>query len=79
MIFANNKVIYQEGGTITGSNNIIKGINHHLIVMSHGRDSHLTFYSFENQYFSDSLIIKRETKETPKVSKCKIVNNSGIG
>ena len=60
------------------SNNIIKGINHHLIVMSHGRDSHLTFYSFENQYFSDSLIIKKETKETPKVSKDKIVNNSFV-
>lgn len=60
------------------SNNIIKGINHHLIIMLHGRGSHLKFYSFENHYFSDSLIIKRETKETPKVSKCKIVNNSFV-
>lgn len=60
------------------SNNIIKGINHHLIIMLHGGESQLKFYSFENQYFSDSLIIKRETKETPKVSKDKIVNNSFV-
>lgn len=60
------------------SKGIIKGINHHLIIMLHGRGSHLKFYSFENHYFSDSLIIKRETKETPKVSKDKIVNNSFV-
>ena len=60
------------------SNNIIKGINHNLIVMFHGGESHLKFYSFENQYLSDSLIIKKETKEIPKVSKDKIVNNSFI-
>jgi hypothetical protein len=59
-------------------NNIIKGINHHLIIMLYGGGSHLKFYSFENQYFSDSLIIKKETKEIPKVTKDKIVNNSFI-
>ena len=60
------------------SKDIIKGINHHLIVMFHGGGSHLKFYSFENQYFLDSLIIKRETKETQKISKDKIVNNSFV-
>lgn len=60
------------------SKGILKGINHYLVVVSHGGGSSLEFYSFENQYFSDSLIIKRETKETPKVSKDKIVNNSFV-
>ena len=41
-----------------------------------GDGSQIEFYSFENQYFSDSLIVKRETKEIPKVTKDKIVNNS---
>jgi len=31
---------------------MIKGINHHLIVMFYGGESHLKFYSFENQYLS---------------------------
>ena len=57
---------------------IIKGINHYLVVVSHRGGSSLEFYSFENQYFSDSLIVKRETKEIPKVTKDKIVNNSFI-
>jgi hypothetical protein len=60
------------------SKGIIKGINHDLVVVSHGRGNFLEFYSFENQYFSDSLIVKRETKEIPKVSKDKIVNNSFV-
>lgn len=60
------------------SKGIIKGINHGLVVVSHGGGNFLEFYSFENQYFLDSLIIKRETKETPKVSKDKIVNNSFV-
>ena len=60
------------------SKGIIKGINHDLVVVSHGRGNFLEFYSFENQYFSDSLIVKRETNETPKVSKDKIVNNSSV-
>ncbi|MFN7043926.1 MAG: hypothetical protein ACK4M1_01920 [Flavobacterium sp.] len=60
------------------SNNIIKGINHNLVLVSHGGGSSLEFYSFKNQYFSDSLIVKRETKEIPKVSKDKIVNNSFV-
>lgn len=60
------------------SKGIIKGINHNLVVVSHGGGSSLEFYSFENQYFSDSLIVKRETKEIPKVTKDKIVNNSFV-
>lgn len=60
------------------SKGIIKGINHDLVVVSHGGGSSLEFYSFENQYFSDSLIVKRETKEIPKVTKDKIVNNSFV-
>jgi hypothetical protein len=60
------------------SKGILKGINHYLVVVSHGGGSSLEFYSFENQYFSDSLIVKRETKEIPKVTKDKIVNNSFI-
>ena len=60
------------------SKDIIKGINHDLVVVSHGGGSSLEFYSFENQYFSDSLIVKRETKEIPKVTKDKIVNNSFV-
>lgn len=60
------------------SKGIIKGINHNLVLVSHRGGSSLEFYSFKNQYFLDSLIIKRETKETPKVSKDKIVNNSFI-
>lgn len=60
------------------SKGIIKGINHDLVVVSHGRGNFLEFYSLENQYFSDSLIVKRETKEIPKVSKDKIVNNSFV-
>ena len=60
------------------SKGIVKGINHDLVVVSHGRGNFLEFYSFENQYFSDSLIVKRETKEIPEVSKDKIVNNSFV-
>lgn len=60
------------------SKGIIKGINHDLVVVSHGGGSSLEFYSFENQYFSDSLIVKRETKEIPKVTEDKIVNNSFV-
>ena len=60
------------------SKGILKGINHYLVVVSHGGGSSLEFYSFENQYFSDSLIVKRETKEIPKVTKDKIVNNSFV-
>ena len=60
------------------SNKIIKGINHNLVVVSHGGGSSLEFYSFENHYFSDSLILKRETKEISKVTKDKIVNNSFV-
>ncbi len=60
------------------SKGIIKGINHHLIIILHGGGSHQKFYSFENRYFSDSLIVKRETKEIPKVTKDKIVNNSFV-
>jgi hypothetical protein len=60
------------------SKGIIKGINHDLVVVSHGGGSSLEFYSFENQYFSDSLIVKKETKEIPKVTKDKIVNNSFV-
>jgi hypothetical protein len=60
------------------SKGIIKGINHGLVVVSHGGGNFLEFYSFENQYFSDSLIVKRETKEIPKISKDKIVNNSSV-
>ena len=60
------------------SKGIIKGINHNLVLVSHGGGSSLEFYSFKNQYFSDSLIVKRETKEIPKVTKDKIVNNSFV-
>ena len=60
------------------SKGIIKGIDHYLVVVIHGGGSSLEFNSFENQYFSDSLIIKKETKEPSKVSKDKIVNNSFI-
>jgi hypothetical protein len=60
------------------SKSIIKGIDHNLVVVSHGGGSSLEFYNFENQYFSDSLIIKKETKETSKVSNDKIVNNSYV-
>jgi hypothetical protein len=59
-------------------NTIIKGINHHLIIMLIGRGSHQKFYNFKNQYFSDSLIVKKENKEIPKVTKDKIVNNSFV-
>jgi len=36
------------------NNYIIKGINHHSIIMLHGGESQLKFYNFKNQYFSDS-------------------------
>lgn len=60
------------------NNYIIKGINHHSIIMLHGGESQLKFYNFKNQYFSDSLIEKKENKEIPKVTKDKIVNNSFV-
>lgn len=60
------------------SKGIIKGINHDLVVVSHGRGNFLEFYNFKNQYFSDSLIVKKETNEKSKISKDKIVNNSFV-
>ncbi|RBA29787.1 hypothetical protein [Flavobacterium tibetense] len=60
------------------SKDMIKGINHYLIVMFHRGESQLKFYNFKNQYFSDSLIVKKENKEIPKVTKDKIVNNSFV-
>lgn len=60
------------------NNGIIKGINHHSIIMLHGGENQLKFYNFKNQYFSDSLIVKKETNEKSKISKDKIVNNSFV-
>lgn len=60
------------------NNGIIKGKNHHSIIMLHGGENHLNFYNYENHFLSDTLIIKKETKEPSKVSKDKIVNNSFV-